>query len=185
MLDWLGTRLTDGFGFVGSSFAFLLQAVCAEVIAVPQVGDPAPQFELTSDTGEWVRLADFVGQRVIVYFYPKADTPGCTKQACAIQDLGPQIRDAGVTVIGISPDPSEKLAKFRAKYGLDFILLSDPEHETAEAYGAWGEKSMYGKKYMGIVRSHAAIDEEGKIVEIKNKVKPLETAQLWEIWKES
>jgi len=149
-----------------------------------QVGDRAPDFELLSDTGETVRLDGFRGKRVIVYFYPKADTPGCTKQACALQDMGPQINDAGVTVIGISPDLPEELAKFRAKYGLEFLLLSDPEHKAAESYGAWGEKSMYGKSYQGILRSHAAIDEDGRIVEIKNKVKPLETAALWEVWKE-
>lgn len=149
------------------------------------VGDAAPQFELASDTGETVRLSDFKGKRVIVYFYPKADTPGCTKQACAIQDLGPQISDAGVTVIGISPDNPEKLAKFRAKYNLDFLLLSDPDHTAAEAYGAWGEKSMYGKTYEGILRSHAAIDAQGNLVAIKNKVKPLETAELWKMWKPS
>jgi len=146
-------------------------------------GDAAPSFELVSDTGETVRLSDFNGKRVIVYFYPKADTPGCTKQACAIQDIGPQIEDAGVTVIGISPDAPEKLAKFRAKYNLGFLLASDPDHKVTEAYGAWGEKSMYGKKYMGIIRSHAAIGEEGKIVAIKIKVKPLETAALWKTWK--
>jgi len=148
------------------------------------VGDEAPAFELISDTGDVVRLANFRGKRVIVYFYPKADTPGCTKQACAIQDLGPQIRDAGVTVIGISPDPPEKLATFRAKYGLEFLLLSDPDHAAAAAYGAWGEKTMYGKTYEGILRSHAAIDETGRVVAIKSKVKPLETAALWETWKE-
>jgi len=147
-------------------------------------GDKAPSFELVSDTGATVRLDDFKGKRVIVYFYPKADTPGCTKQACAIQDIGPQIQDARVTVIGISPDSPDKLSKFRAKYGLEFLLLSDPDHTAAEMYGAWGEKSMYGKKYMGMIRSHAAIDEEGKIVAIKNKVKPLETAELWEVWRE-
>ena len=149
-----------------------------------QPGDTAPSFKLVSDTGDTVRLDDFRGKRVIVYFYPKADTPGCTKQACAIQDIGPQIQDAGVTVIGISPDPPEKLARFRAKYGLEFLLLSDPDHTAAAAYGAWGEKSMLGKKHLGIVRSHAAIDEEGRIVAIKNKVRPTETAALWEIWKE-
>jgi len=154
-----------------------------EVIGMLEIGDLAPEFDRISDVGERVRLSDFRGKRVIVYFYPKANTPGCTKQACAIQDLGPQIDDANVTVIGISPDPPEKLATFRAKYGLTFHLLSDPDHEAAKAYGAWGEKSMYGKKYMGIVRSHAAIDEEGRIVAFKNKVKPLETAALWEIWK--
>jgi len=150
-----------------------------------QPGDAAPTFELASDTGEIVRLDDCRGKRVIVYFYPKADTPGCTKQACAIQDIGPQIEGAGVTVIGISPDPPEMLAKFRAKYGLEFVLLSDPDHAVAEAYGSWGEKSMYGKKYMGIVRSHAAIGEDGEIVAIKSNVKPLETAELWEVWKKS
>ena len=148
------------------------------------VGDAAPTFELASDTGETVRLIDLRGKRIIVYFYPKADTPGCTKQACAIQDLGPQISDAGVTVIGISPDPPEKLAEFRAKYSLEFLLLSDPDHTAAAAYGAWGEKTMYGKTYEGILRSHAAIDETGRIVAIKNQVKPLETATLWEAWKE-
>ncbi|MBE0636191.1 thioredoxin-dependent thiol peroxidase [Candidatus Bipolaricaulota bacterium] len=149
------------------------------------VGDAAPDFELISDSEETVRLNDLRGKRVIVYFYPKADTPGCTKQACAIQDLGPQIRDAGVTVIGISPDAPKKLAKFRAKYDLDFLLLSDPEHVVAEAYGAWGEKSMVGKTYQGIVRSHAAIDEQGTIAAIQHKVKPLETAELWKMWKEA
>ena len=146
-------------------------------------GDAAPSFELVSDTGETVRLSDFRGKRVIVYFYPKADTPGCTKQACAIQEIGPKIEDAGVTVIGVSPDSPEKLAKFRSKYDLGFILASDPSHEVAEAYGAWGEKSMYGKKYMGIIRSHAAIDEDGNLLAIENKVKPLSTAALAkELW---
>jgi len=146
-------------------------------------GDAAPGFELTDDTGNTVRLADLAGKRVMVYFYPKADTPGCTKQACALQDLGPMIDDESITVIGISPDKPEKLAKFRAKYHLGFILLSDPEHQVAEAYGAWGEKSMYGKKYMGIIRSHAAIDEDGNLLAIENKVKPLSTAALAkELW---
>jgi thioredoxin-dependent peroxiredoxin len=152
------------------------------VIEMLKVGDLAPVFELLSDVGEPVRLETFRDGRVILYFYPKADTPGCTKQACAIQDLGPQIRDTGVTVIGISPDPPERLAKFRAKYNLEFILLSDPDHAVAEAYGAWGEKSMYGKAYQGILRSHAAIDEEGKIVTLEHNVKPLATAELWRVW---
>ena len=149
-----------------------------------KAGDAAPSFALVSDEGKTVRLQDFLGGKVIVYFYPKADTPGCTKQACAIQDLGPQIRDAGVTVIGISPDKLDKLATFRAKYGLEFLLLSDPDHEAAAAYGAWGEKSMYGKKYMGILRSHAAIDKEGRLVILEHNVKPLATAMLWEAWRD-
>ena len=145
---------------------------------MPKVGDTAPQFELRDDTGKTVRLADFAGKRVIVYFYPKADTPGCTKQACALRDMGPMIDDESISVIGISPDKPEQLAKFRAKYELGFILLSDPDHVAAEAYGAWGEKSMVGKKYMGLIRSHAAIDEGGKLLAIENKVKPLSTAEL-------
>lgn len=148
-----------------------------------KIGDVAPAFSLASDSGELVRLGDFRGKRVIVYFYPKADTPGCTKQACALRDLGPQIDDAGVAVIGISPDPPAKLAEFRAKYGLEFVLLSDPDHVVAERYGAWGEKKMFGKPYSGILRSHAAIDEQGRIAAVKTNVKPLETAALWEIWK--
>jgi len=100
-----------------------------------------------------------------------------------LQDLGPMIEDDSITVIGISPDKPEKLAKFRAKYNFEFILLSDPEHQVAEAYGAWGEKSMYGKTYMGIIRSHAAIDEDGNLLAIENKVKPLSTAALAkELW---
>ena len=148
------------------------------------VGSKAPSFELLDDTGKTVRLEDFTGQRVIVYFYPKADTPGCTKQACALRDVGPMIDNESITVIGISPDKPEKLAKFRAKYDLNFVLLSDPNHVAAEAYGAWGEKSMYGKRYMGFIRSHAAIDGDGKLLAIENKVKPLSTAELAQtIWK--
>jgi thioredoxin-dependent peroxiredoxin len=123
-------------------------------------GDKAPLSEVVSDTRESVRLEDSRGDRAIVYFCPKTGTPGCTKQARAIRDIGPQLRDAGVTVIGILPDSPEHLARFRAKYKLDFILASDPEHVIAEEYGAWGEKSMYGKVYKGILRSHAAIGEE-------------------------
>ena len=145
---------------------------------MPKVGDTAPQFELRDDTGKTVRLADFAGKRVIVYFYPKADTPGCTKQACALRDMGPMIDDESIAVIGISPDKPEQLAKFRAKYELGFVLLSDPDHVAAKAYGAWGEKSMYGKKTMGLIRSHAAIDENDKLLAIENKVKPLSTAEL-------
>ena len=140
-----------------------------------QTGDAAPMFDLVSDAGDVVRSDSFRGERVIVYFYPKADTPGCTKQACAIQDLGPQIRDSGVRVVGISPDPPEELAKFRAKYGLEFLLLSDPDHIAAEAYGAWGEKNRQGKVSMGIIRSSFLIDEEGRIEQTWYSVAPLDT----------
>ncbi len=143
-----------------------------------QEGQQASGFTLTSDKGEEVSLSDFQGQRVILYFYPKADTPGCTKQACALRDAYPQIESGNAVVIGISPDEPDKLVKFREKYDLPFILLSDPDHEVAEAYGAWGEKKMYGKTYEGIIRSHFAIDEEGRIDEAKIKVRPLTTADL-------
>jgi peroxiredoxin Q/BCP len=143
-----------------------------------QEGQIAPDFTLTSDKGEEITLSDFQGQRVILYFYPKADTPGCTKQACALRDVYPQIESENAVVIGISPDEPDKLVKFREKYDLPFILLSDPDHAVAEAYEAWGEKKMYGKTYEGIIRSHFAVDEEGRIDEAKIKVRPLTTADL-------
>ncbi len=141
-------------------------------------GMMALDFTLTSDKSEEVSLSDFRGQRVILYFYPKADTPGCTKQACAIRDVYSQIESENAVVIGISPDEPDKLVKFREKYDLPFILLSDPDHEVAEAYDAWGEKKMYGKTYEGIIRSHFAVDEEGRIDEAKIKVRPLTTADM-------
>ena len=143
-----------------------------------QEGTIAPDFTLTADDGTQVSLSDFRGQKVILYFYPKADTPGCTKQACAIRDVYPDINGQGAVVIGISPDPPEKLVKFREKHNLPFILLSDPDHKVAETYGAWGEKKMYGKTTMGIIRSHFGIDEEGRLMEVELKVKPETTAEL-------
>jgi peroxiredoxin Q/BCP len=142
------------------------------------VGDTAPDFELPSDTGKKVRLADFAGKRVVLYFYPKAGTPGCTKQACALRDIHPDIEEKDIVVIGISPDGPDALAKFRAKYDLPFVLLSDPDRTVARAYGAWGERKLYGRSFLGIVRTHAAIDERGKIIEYALKVKPLSTAEL-------
>ena len=143
-----------------------------------KIGEKAPGFTLQSDAGTEVSLSDFRGQKVILYFYPKADTPGCTKQACALRDVYPKIESKDAVVIGISPDPPEKLTKFREKYDLPFILLSDPDHAVAEAYDAWGEKKMYGKAYEGIIRSHFAVDEEGKLEEVKVNVRPLTTADL-------
>ncbi len=143
-----------------------------------KTGAMAPAFTLTSDDGTQVSLSNFRGKKVALYFYPKADTPGCTRQACAIRDVYPDIEGEDVVVIGISPDQPDKLVKFREKYGLPFILLSDPDHEVAEAYGAWGEKKMFGKTYEGIIRSHFAIDEEGRLMEFKLKVKPEKTADL-------
>ncbi|NOZ30206.1 MAG: thioredoxin-dependent thiol peroxidase [Chloroflexi bacterium] len=143
-----------------------------------QTGDLAPEFTLIADDGQEVRLADFRGQKVVLYFYPKANTPGCTRQACAVRDAYPTIDAEGVVVIGISPDPPERLAKFREKHNLPFVLLSDPDHQVAEAYGAWGEKKMFGRTTMGIIRSHFAIDEEGRLIEARYKVKPEMTAEL-------
>ncbi len=143
-----------------------------------KVGDAAPDFELTSDKGEEVRLEDFSGRRVLLYFYPKADTPGCTKQACALRDIHPDVAEKDIVVVGISPDTPEALARFRAKYDLPFALLSDPDHAVAEAYGAWGERKLYGRSFMGILRSHVAIDEDGRISDYQLKVKPLSTAEL-------
>jgi peroxiredoxin Q/BCP len=136
-------------------------------------GGRAPAFNLADQTGTKVRLSSFKGRKVLVYFYPKADTPGCTTQACGLRDIAGDIGDT--VVLGISPDKPEKLAKFDEKYGLGFTLLSDPDHEVAEAYGVWAEKSMYGKKYMGIVRSAFLIDEDGKVAEAWPKISPKDT----------
>lgn len=141
-------------------------------------GDKAPQFVLASDTGEPVGLADYAGKKIVLYFYPRAGTPGCTKQACALRDIHPDIEEKDIVVIGVSPDPPAKLAKFREKYNLPFVLLSDPDRKTAETYGAWGEKKLYGRTFRGILRTHVAIDETGKIMEYELKVKPLSTADL-------
>jgi len=138
----------------------------------------APGFTLVSDEGKKVRLSDFRGKKVALYFYPKAGTPGCTKQACAIRDVYPDIEAEDAVVIGISPDPPDALARFRKNHNLPFILLSDPDHKVAEAYSAWGEKSMFGKTYEGIIRSHFGIDEEGRLMEVTLKVKPQATADL-------
>ena len=143
-----------------------------------KIGDPAPAFMLTDDCGKTVKLSDFLGRKIIIYFYPKANTPGCTKQACAIRDVFPKIEDKDVVVIGISPDKPAALIKFREKYDLPFILLSDPDHKVAEAYGAWGEKKMMGKTFQGILRSHFAIDEQGRLTEFTHRVKPETTADL-------
>ena len=122
------------------------------------VGDKAPAFALKDQHGKLVRLSSFKGQRVVVYFYPKADTPGCTQQSCNLQDAFPQLKKLKSAVVGISPDPVEKQLKFADKYGLKFPLLADTDHKVAEAWGVWGEKSLYGRKFMGIVRleNHAA-----------------------------
>ena len=126
-------------------------------------GDPAPDFTLTTDTDEQVTLSDLRGRKVIVYFYPAAMTPGCTKQACDFTDSLDSLKAAGYEVLGISPDKPEKLAKFREKDGLTITLLSDPSKETLASYGAFGEKKMYGKTVEGVIRSTFVVDEQGKV----------------------
>lgn len=140
-----------------------------------KAGDPAPDFSLPDQHGNTVRLSDLRGRKVILYFYPRADTPGCTTQACSLRDAREALDSAGATVLGISPDKPAAQEKFDTKYGLGFALLSDPDHAVADAYGAWGERSMYGKKYMGIVRSAFVIDGQGRIVDAIYKVSPNDT----------
>ena len=141
------------------------------------VGEAAPDFEATTDTGEKVRLSDFRGRRVVLYFYPKDDTSGCTTQACGFRDSYPQIEERNAVVLGVSPDGQKSHAKFKTKYSLPFTLLVDEDHSISEAYGVWQEKSMYGKKYMGVVRSHFVIDEEGRIADAQVKVSPTESVE--------
>jgi peroxiredoxin Q/BCP len=135
-------------------------------------GKAAPDFELTSDKGERVKLSDFRGKPVVVYFYPKDDTPGCTKQACGIRDEYGEFQKRDAVVLGVSPDTEESHVKFRDKYQLPFTLLADPEHEVAEAYGVWGERKFAGRTYMGINRSTFVIDAEGNITKAMRGVKP-------------
>lgn len=144
---------------------------------VPAVGSPAPDFELRNDEGKTVRLSDLRGKRVVLYFYPKDDTPGCTAQACGFRDNYVEIEEQNAVVLGISPDGESSHAKFKTKFNLPFTLLADPDHQAAEAYGVWGEKSLYGKKYMGIIRSHFLVDEQGNIKDVKYGVSPDDSVQ--------
>ena len=135
-------------------------------------GKPAPDFELTSDSGEHVKLSDFRGKPVVLYFYPKDDTPGCTTQACGIRDVYADFRDRGAVVLGVSPDEEASHVKFKEKYSLPFTLLADPGHEVAEEYGVWKERNKYGKKSMGIERSTFVIDADGNVSKAMRRVKP-------------
>ncbi len=135
-------------------------------------GKQAPDFELASDSGERIRLSDLRGRTVVLYFYPRDDTPGCTTQACGLRDVYGEIQERGATVLGVSPDTEASHVKFRDKYGLPFPLLADPDHEVAERYGVWVEKNMYGKKSMGIKRSTFVIDGEGNVARAMLGVKP-------------
>jgi peroxiredoxin Q/BCP len=138
-----------------------------------QPGNEAPPFELSDQRGETVSLGSFAGRTVLVYFYPKADTPGCTTQACGLRDIAGEVGDT--VIVGISPDAPAKLARFDAKYGLGFPLLSDPDHAVAEAYGAWGEKRMYGKAYEGVIRSAFLVDADGRLAQVWPKISPKDT----------
>src|SRR5256885_1144798 len=135
-------------------------------------GSPAPDFELRSDTGETVRLSSFRGKPVVLYFYPKDHTSGCTTQACGIRDAWAEFERAGAVVLGVSPDDVASHQSFRADYELPFTLLADPDHAVAEAYGVWAEKSRYGRTYMGIVRSTFVIGPDGTVEKVMRNVKP-------------
>ena len=133
-------------------------------------GDAAPDFDLPGTGGRTARLSDYSGKPFILYFYPKADTPGCTKEACAFEEALPQFGQSGLEVVGMSPDRIGAIERFAAKYGLTFLLASDEEHAVAERYGTWVEKSMYGRKYMGMERSTFMIGPDGKVLQVWRKV---------------
>jgi peroxiredoxin Q/BCP len=152
-----------------------MAAVVTDGRAVEE-GRPAPDFTLASDAGEAVTLSSFRGAPVVLYFYPKDDTPGCTAQACGIRDVWGEFQRMGAVVLGVSPDTPAKHVKFREKYHLPFALLSDTEHAVADQYGTWVEKSMYGKTYMGMERSTFVIDADGNVAKVMRKVKPAEHA---------
>lgn len=141
------------------------------------IGDKAPAFSLQDSNGKSLSLSDFKGKKVVIYFYPKDDTPGCTKEACAFRDIYDEILARNAVVIGISADSIVSHESFRKKYELPFFLLSDPEKKAIRAYGAWGEKKMYGKTSEGIIRSTVVIDEQGAVLKIFPKVKPEDHAK--------
>jgi peroxiredoxin Q/BCP len=135
-------------------------------------GKPAPDFELATDEGEKVKLSDYRGKPVVLYFYPKDDTPGCTTQACGIRDVYGEFEQRGAVVLGVSPDDEATHVKFKDKYSLPFTLLADPEHKVSEDYGVWVERNSYGQKRMGIERSTFLIDSEGNVAKVMRRVKP-------------
>jgi peroxiredoxin Q/BCP len=144
---------------------------------MPAVGETVPDFELLNQDGKAVKLSDYRGKKVILFAYPKAATSGCTEQACGLRDSFPQFQNANATVLGLSPDEPKALQKWKDKESLPYDLLSDPEHQVLEAWGVWGEKSMYGKKYMGVIRSHWVIDEDGVVVDAQVGVSPKVSVQ--------
>lgn len=142
-----------------------------------KTGDAAPDFTTTTDEGKTVKLSDYQGKRVVLYFYPKDDTPGCTTQACGFRDHYVEIEEKNAVVLGVSPDNAQSHQKFKTKFNLPFTLLVDEDHAIAEAYGVWGEKTNYGKTYMGIIRSHFVIDEKGKLVDVKYNINAKESTE--------
>jgi thioredoxin-dependent peroxiredoxin len=139
---------------------------------MPVPGDQAPDFELPDQDGNEVSLGDFAGRTVVLYFYPKADTPGCTTQACGIRDHAADYDAAGAVVLGVSPDPVTAVKRFHGKQSLNFTLLADEEHAVADLYGVWGEKSMSGRTYMGVMRSTFIVDPDGRVAKVFPKVSP-------------
>ena len=157
----------------------LRAAACFKAMSQLVVGAKAPAFSAPDQSGKIVSLGDFKGRTVVLYFYPKDDTPGCTVEACSFRDEHAAYKKKGAVVIGVSPDPAKKHVKFIEKFELPFTLLSDADHKIAEAYNVWVEKSMYGRKYMGMERSTFVIDGQGKLQAIYRKVKPSEhTAEV-------
>lgn len=144
---------------------------------MPVVGEQAPDFELLNQDGKLVKLSDFRGKKVVLFAFPKAFTSGCTTQACGLRDTFPQIQSANAIVLGLSPDLPNDLLRWKQTENLPYDLLSDPEHHVLEKWGAWGEKSMYGKTYMGVIRSHWIIDENGIVVDAQVKVSPTESIE--------
>jgi thioredoxin-dependent peroxiredoxin len=142
-----------------------------------KIGETAPDFEATNDRGEKVKLSDYRGKRVVLYFYPNDDTPGCTTQACGFRDVYPTIEQKNAVVLGVSPNDQESHQAFKSKHSLPFPLLIDADHGISETYGTWREREREGKKFMGMLRSHFVIDEQGKVVDVQYDVKPAESAE--------
>ena len=144
---------------------------------MPAVGEQAPDFELKNQNGETVRLSDYRGKKVLLFAFPKAGTSGCTAQACGLRDAFPRFEEVNAVVLGISPDSPEDLKKWQQDENLPYDLLSDPDHRVLDEWGVWGEKSMYGNTYMGVIRSHWVIDEDGRIADAQVKVSPAESVE--------
>ncbi len=142
------------------------------IAAHPCVGEPAPDFTAETDAGEQLTLSSLRGRPVVLYFYPRDDTDGCTAEACGFRDLFPRFSAAGAVVLGVSPDSAASHARFKRKYALPFTLVADPDHQVAEAYGVWKEKSMFGRRYMGVERTTFVVDRGGRVARVFEKVRP-------------